>query len=115
MEIILLLRKSGILDYFLLESLNFNKNETLYDNLGRQFLKVLFLIILTYREFNIPKKNELKGLIKNTNYWKMLQIIIIHISLFFDRNNIDFQNIYETMDAFSFISLYYILRKDLKT
>jgi hypothetical protein len=115
MEKFLILRRSGILDYFLLESLNINKNESIYDNLGRQFLKIVFLIFLIYREFDIPKKNEFKGLIKKTNYWKILQLVIFHISLLFDRKNDSFRNVYETFDSMSFMCLFYILRKDLKT
>jgi hypothetical protein len=115
MENFLILRKSGILDYVLLECLNYDKEINIFENIGRQFFKIIFILYLTYFEFGKKKKNQLKGLVKKIDYCQLIELLFIHITLLLDRKQKEFFYICDTLDTFSFISLFYIITKDLKT
>jgi hypothetical protein len=114
MENIFILRKSGIIDYLLLDVIDSNPKDGVLEYIGREFIKILFLIFLEYREFVPQKKNELKGLVKKNNNMKLLRLILAHLTLLFDRKNKEYAHVYHTFDNLSFISLFHFIRSDLK-
>jgi hypothetical protein len=115
MEKFLILRKSGILDYLLLEMLNFNSEENIFDNIGRQLIKIIFIIYLIYYEFKKKRKYQLKGLVTKTNYFQIVQIILFQMALLLDRKESAYVNIQDSLDTFSFIGIFYTIRRDLKS
>ncbi len=114
-EILLDLMKSGIIDYIILEILYIvmMRKDTFFDIIGREFLKIIFIMYLIYEEIFI----QFKSIKKYKSSYEYMKYIFINFIFFFNRSQLDENTkiILDTLDFFFFIVLYYLFRKDLKS